>query len=108
MTAFANDYGFEGVFERQVRALGQPGDVLIGISTSGNSVNIVRVVKAAREMGLKTIGLLGAGGVLTDQVDCAIVVPSQNTQHVQEALLSVEHILCSLVEQALFAEGRQK
>ena len=111
LTAFANDYGFEGVFERQVRALGKPGDVLIGISTSGNSMNVVRAVRAAREMDLKTVGLLGTGGMLTNQVDCSIVVPSQNTQRVQEALLSIEHIVCDLVEQSLFAgfaEGEQK
>jgi len=102
LTADANDCGFEGVFERQVQALGRPGDVLIGISTSGNSVNVLRVVKAAREIDMKTVGLLGAGGAMKDQVDHAITIPSGNTQHVQEALLSVEHVLCHLVQKALF------
>jgi D-sedoheptulose 7-phosphate isomerase len=71
-------------------------------------VNVVRAVDAARAMGLKTVGLLGEGGALTDGVDCPIVVPSKDTQHVQEALLSIEHILCDLVEQALFAGGKQE
>lgn len=103
LTGFANDCGFEGVFERQVRALAQPGDVLIGISTSGNSTNVIRAVEAARELRVQTIGLLGEGGALSERVDCAVIVPSRNTQYVQETLLAVEHILCDLVEQELFA-----
>ena len=104
LTAFANDCGFEGVFERQVRALGKPGDVLIGISTSGNSENVLRAVSAARELGIKTVGLMGEGGALETQVDCVIAVPSRNTQYIQETLLSVEHILCDLTEQFLFVQ----
>jgi len=102
LTAFANDRGFEYVFERQVRALGRPGDVLIGISTSGNSVNVIRAVKAARELRMATIGLMGAGGRLAAMVDVAITVPSTDTQHIQEAHLVIEHIICDLVEQRLF------
>jgi phosphoheptose isomerase len=102
LTAFANDLGFEGIFERQVRALGKPGDVLIGISTSGSSPNVRRAVEAAREMGIRTIGLVGEGGQLADLVDCPVVVPSRYTQHVQESLLPVEHTICHLVEDALF------
>ncbi len=105
LTAFANDHGFDGIFERQVRALGKPGDVLIGISTSGNSENVLRAVNAAREIGIKTIGLMGTGGMLETKVDCAIAVPSHNTQYIQEALLSIEHILCDLTEQILFVRG---
>jgi phosphoheptose isomerase len=108
LTAFANDFGYEGVFERQVRALGKPGDALMGISTSGNSRNVLRAVKAAREMGMSTIGLLGARGALKDRVDYPIAIPSRDTQHVQEALLGVEHILCRLVEQDLFAAAKQR
>jgi D-sedoheptulose 7-phosphate isomerase len=104
LTAFANDYGFEGVFERQVRALARPGDVLIAISTSGNSKNVVRAVKAAKEVGLSTVGLLGEGGILTKLVECAIVVPSRNTLYIQECLMSIEHILCDLIERILFTE----
>lgn len=103
LTAFANDFGFEGVFERQVQALARPNDVLIAISTSGNSPNVLRAVQAARQIGARTIGLLGEGGALTGLVDHAVVVPSRDTQRVQEVLLCVEHILCDLTERALFA-----
>lgn len=102
LTAYANDYGYEGLFERQVMALGCPNDVLIGISTSGNSANVIRGVNAARTRGLMTVGLLGSGGELTNLVDQAVVVPDRDTQHVQEALLAIEHIICRLVERALF------
>ena len=105
MTAYANDFGFEGVFERQVRALGRPGDVLIALSTSGNSENVRRAVRAARELGLHTIGLLGEGGRLTDEVELPVVVPSRNTQHVQESLLPIEHAICDLVERLLLARS---
>jgi D-sedoheptulose 7-phosphate isomerase len=108
LTAFANDCGYEGVFERQVRALGKPGDALVGISTSGSSLNVLRAVEAAREMGMKTVGLSGAGGPLKDRVDHPIAIPSRDTQHVQEALLTVEHILCHLVERDLFPAPKQK
>ena len=103
LTSFANDVGFEGVFERQVRALGKPGDALIGISTSGNSKNVIKSVLGAAQVGMKTIGLLGQGGELTSLVDEAIVIPSVDTQYVQEALLATEHVICFLVERALFA-----
>jgi len=102
LTAYSNDYGFEGVFERQVEAHGRRGDVLIAISTSGNSQNVIRAVRRARAMGIMTIGLLGEGGALTGLVDCPVVVPSRDTQRVQEVLLCVEHILCDLTESALF------
>jgi len=103
LTSYANDYGYDGVFERQVRTLGRTGDVLIGISTSGSSKNVTRAVAAAREMGIETVGLIGEGGVLTSLVDCAVVVPSRDTQHVQETLLTTEHVICLLVERALYA-----
>ena len=105
LTAYANDFGFEGVFERQVRALGRPGDVLVALSTSGNSENVRRAVRAARETGLRTIGLLGEGGQLTVEVDCPVVVPSRNTQHIQESLLPMEHAICDLVERLLIARS---
>jgi D-sedoheptulose 7-phosphate isomerase len=104
LTSFANDVGFEGIFERQVRALGKPGDILIGISTSGNSANVIKSVLGAREMGMKTIGLIGLGGELGTLVDEAIAVPSDDTQHIQEALLAIEHVICTLVERALFVD----
>jgi D-sedoheptulose 7-phosphate isomerase len=107
LTAIGNDSGFDGVFERQIRALGKRGDVLIAISTSGNSVNVLRAVQAARESGIKVVGLQGEGGALTELADCSIVIPSRDTQHIQEALLCVEHILCHLVEETLFARERR-
>lgn len=102
LTAYANDVDFEGVFARQVQALGKPGDVLVGISTSGNSVNVIRAVEAARQTSLKIIVLTGSGGRLASMADVAIMVPSSNTQYIQEAHLAIEHIICELVERQLF------
>jgi D-sedoheptulose 7-phosphate isomerase len=102
LTAFSNDCGFEGVFARQVQALGQADDVLIAISTSGESPNVLRAVNAAKDLGLHTIGLVGDAGRLASMVDIAIEIPSRNTQYIQEAMLAVEHILCDLTERALF------
>src|SRR6266513_3169339 len=106
LTAYANDCGFDGVFERQVQALGRPGDVVLGISTSGNSPNVVRAVRRARSAGLRSIVLTGAGGLLGSLADVAIAVPSTDTQHIQEAHLAIEHLICWLVERELFASGR--
>jgi len=105
LTAYANDCGFEGVFARQVEALGRPGDVLIGISTSGNSPNVLRAVELAREKGMRSIALTGQGGRLAKLADVAVSVPSDDTRHIQEAHLAVEHVLCLLVEESLFAAG---
>lgn len=102
LTAHANDDGFESVFERQVQVLGKPGDILIAISTSGRSPNVVRAVTAAREIKMHTVALTGAVGPLTEAADFAIRVPSSDTQHIQEAHLAVEHLLCHLVEERLF------
>jgi D-sedoheptulose 7-phosphate isomerase len=103
LTAVANDFGFEGVFERQVRAIGREGDVLIAISTSGGSENVLRAVDAARAGGLRTIGLTGSGGgKLAPAVDVAIVVPSEDTSHIQEAHIAVGQLLAFLVEAELF------
>jgi phosphoheptose isomerase len=98
LTSFTNDNGFEGVFERQVETLGNSGDVLIGISTSGNSKNVVRAINAAQGMGIKTIVLCGCTGSLSCLADIVIAVPSENTQFIQEAHLAIEHILCALTE----------
>jgi D-sedoheptulose 7-phosphate isomerase len=105
LTASANDFGFDGVFERQVQALGGPGDVLMGISTSGNSQNVLRAVDAARRIQMRTVGLTGLSGRLNEVVDVAIAVPSDSTQHIQEAHLAIEHLLCYLVELELFGVG---
>ena len=101
LTAYANDVGFEAVFARQVEAHGRKGDVLIAISTSGSSPNVLRAVQEAKQRGLTTIGLTGEGGRLAGEVDIAVVVPDTNTQHIQESLLPLEHLLCDLVETAL-------
>lgn len=104
LTAFANDCGFEGVFERQVQSLGKPGDVLIGISTSGNSANVVRAVEAACVANMRAVVLTGDSGRLAEIADVAISVPSGNTQYIQEAHLAIEHIICELVERQLFGK----
>lgn len=102
LTAFANDCGYEGVFARQVQALGRPGDVLIGISTSGNSPNVVRAIQAAIETGMQTIALTGDSGILAGMAHFGIAVPSSSTQYVQESHLAIEHLLCHLVEEELY------
>lgn len=107
LTAIANDSSFEQIFERQVQALGRPGDVLLGISTSGNSGNVVRAVKAAKAQQIGTLVLTGAGGHLGELADVAIQVPDHNTQRIQEAHLAIEHMLCELVEVYLFSEKRK-
>ncbi len=106
VTAIANDYGFEQVFARLVRAHARPGDVALAISTSGNSANVIRAVETARELGAATVGLTGAGGgKLAPLVDLAIVVPSDDTQRIQECHITIGHVLCQLVEEALFGSG---
>jgi D-sedoheptulose 7-phosphate isomerase len=105
LTAFSNDCGFEGIFERQVEALGSAGDVLIGISTSGNSPNVIRAVETAKKRNIGTIALTGnGGGRLTAMADVVMAVPSADTQYIQEAHLAVEHILCELVESIIFRD----
>ncbi|HZP89536.1 MAG TPA: SIS domain-containing protein, partial [Actinomycetota bacterium] len=103
LTAIANDFGFEGVFARQVEALGRPGDVLIGISTSGNSPDVLRAFEQAAAQQIRTIALTGAeGGALAPLASVAIRVPSSQTSHIQEAHLALEHALAFLVEQTLY------
>jgi phosphoheptose isomerase len=106
ITAYANDCGFDGVFQRQVEAFGRPGDVLIGISTSGDSTNVLCAVEVAKERGMGTIVLTGPGGQLPQISDIAIRIPGTNTQFIQESHLAVEHILCELVETSLYGVGR--
>ena len=103
LTAVANDFGFDGVFARQVEALGREGDVLVGISTSGNSENVVRAFERARGSGIRTIALTGAsGGKLGALADIEINVPSSETSHVQEAHIAVGQLIAFLVEDELF------
>jgi len=105
LTAYANDVDFDGVFARQVEALGRPGDVLLGISTSGSSKNVLRAVHTARAQRLISIALVGEGGALADAVDHAIVIPDRDTQHIQETMLPLEHLLCLWIEDALHGSG---
>lgn len=102
LTACANDYGFESHFARMVGALGQAGDVLVGISTSGNSPNIVAALVAARELGLVTVGLLGGdGGACVQSCDHAVVVPSQVTGRIQEAHIAIGHAMLEIAEDVM-------
>lgn len=103
LTAGGNDIGFENVFARSVEGLGMLGDVLLAISTSGNSPNIIKAVGASHAKGMKVIGLLGGtGGELKSLVDLPIVVPSSNTQRIQEGHITIAHIICELVEDKLY------
>ena len=102
LTCIANDYSFDEVFARQVQGLGRAGDVLVGISTSGNSRNVIRAVEEAKALGMSVIGLLGRdGGALLELCDVAIVVPSQVTARIQESHILIGHTLCGLIEQQL-------
>ena len=100
LTCVGNDYGYDSVFSRQVEGLAKKEDVVIAISTSGNSENVIRGVEKAREIGAKTIGLLGnQGGKLKDKVDLAIVVPSNDTARIQEAHITIGHIICEILDE---------
>lgn len=102
LTAFSNDVSFDDVFERQVEALGKPKDILIAISTSGNSKNVLVAVKKAKRIKMHTIALTGDKGILQKIADIAICVPSKNTQYIQEIHLAIEHILCEIVEDYIY------
>ncbi len=104
LTAIGNDYGFDTIFSRQVEALAAAGDMVIGISTSGNSANIALALQSARSIGCRTIALLGkGGGSINGLVDLPIVVPSAVTPRIQEGHITIIHILCDLLERTLFA-----
>jgi D-sedoheptulose 7-phosphate isomerase len=103
LTAGGNDIGFENVFARNIEGLGNEGDVLLVISTSGNSGNVIKAVEMAHSKGMKVIGLLGGnGGKLKSLVDLPIVIPSSNVQRIQEGHITVAHIICELVEEELY------
>lgn len=102
LTALGNDYGYETVFSRQVEALANENDIVIGLSTSGNSPNVIKAIEAAKTRGAKTIGLTGGnGGRLAEVADLNITVPSANTPRIQEAHITIGHIVCELVEREL-------
>ena len=103
MTAIANDYGYDEVFARQIKALGRAGDVAVGLTTSGNSVNVVNALVAAREGGLVTVALTGqSGGKVAGLADYCIQVPTDDTPRVQEACLHLGHTICEIVERKMF------
>jgi phosphoheptose isomerase len=103
LTAWSNDVGYDDAFARQVQALGRPGDILIGISTSGRARNVIRALEVARDHGLTTIGVLGRdGGTARRLTDYAVVVPSADTQRIQEVQSLAIHVICELIEDRLF------
>jgi D-sedoheptulose 7-phosphate isomerase len=103
LTAGANDIGYDNVFARAVDALGREGDVLLGISTSGNSASVNNALRLARTRGLATIGFVGrGGGAMKDLLDIAIVVPSNDTQRIQEGHITIGHIICALLEREMY------
>ena len=102
LTAVGNDFGFDQVFKRQIEALARPGDVVIGISTSGNSENVAVAMATAQQIGCETIGLLGRdGGIIAPLSDIQLTVPVQETPHIQEAHITIIHLICDLVEQSI-------
>ncbi len=103
VTAVANDYSYDEIYARMVRAAGRKGDVLIGMSTSGNSPNIVKALEAARKIGMQTIGMTGeTGGQLKDLCDLLINIPSKDTPRIQECHMLLGHLMCELIEDSLF------
>ncbi len=107
LTSVGNDFSYDDIFSKQVQALGKKEDILLGISTSGNSANIIHAVDEAKKMGIKTVILTGGtGGKLRDQADLVLVVPGAKTPHIQEAHLWIEHMLCWLVDERMFGSLR--
>ena len=106
LTAIANDYSYEEVFVRQVKGLVKQGDVAIGISTSGNSPNVLRGIEEAKRLGVTTIAFTGRGGRLSELADYVLSIPSGDTPRIQEAHITAGHIICYLVEQALFGNRK--
>lgn len=106
VTCVSNDYGFEYIFSRQIEGLGRAGDVLIGLSTSGNSENVIQAFLAAKKKGMKTVGLLGRdGGKLKELADLAIVVPAQTSDRIQEVHIKLIHTVIETVEREIFPEN---
>ena len=105
LTSISNDYGYADTFAKQVKALGKEGDVAVGISTSGTAANVVKAIKVAKDMGMKTVGLTGGdGGDLAKIVDFALVVDSSVTPRIQETHITIGHVLCEMVDRMLFQQ----
>jgi len=106
LTAIGNDYGYDQVFSRQLEGMGQEGDIFIGISTSGNSVNIIKAFESAKKKGIMTVALTGRdGGEMAKSADIALVIPSNSTPRIQESHILIGHIICDIIEQEIFADG---
>ena len=106
LTAIGNDYGYDQVFSRQLEGMGQTGDIFIGISTSGNSVNIIKAFESAKKKGIITVALTGRdGGEMAKMADYALIVPSNATPRIQESHILIGHILCDIIEKEIFADG---
>jgi D-sedoheptulose 7-phosphate isomerase len=109
ITSISNDYAYDQIFSRQIEALGKEGDVAIGISTGGNSPNVLLGLQKARQMGLYTIALSGgAGGKMKTAAEISLIVPSQQTPRIQEVHITIGHVICELVEETLFPKEREK
>ena len=108
LTAIGNDYGYDQVFSRQLEGMGQEGDLFIGISTSGNSLNIIKAFQSAKQKNITTVALTGRdGGEMAKIADISIVIPSNATPRIQESHILVGHIICDIIEKELFAQGVQ-
>lgn len=106
LTAIGNDYGYDQVFSRQLEGMGQEGDIFIGISTSGNSVNIVNAFESAKKKGITTVALVGRdGGKMAQMADVSIIIPSNSTPRIQESHILVGHIICDIIEKEIFGDG---
>ena len=106
LTAIGNDYGYDQVFSRQLDGMGQEGDLFFGISTSGNSKNVINAFEVAKKKGITTVALVGRdGGAMAKMADFAIVVPSNATPRIQESHILIGHIICDIIEKELFGEG---
>jgi D-sedoheptulose 7-phosphate isomerase len=107
LTSISNDFGYDQIFSKQLTALGHEGDVVIGISTSGNSPNVIKALDVAKKNGMKTVVLTGgAGGKMSNLADYTFVVPSRHTPHIQETHITLGHILCQFVDEELFGGKR--
>jgi D-sedoheptulose 7-phosphate isomerase len=106
LTAIGNDYGYDKIFSRQLEGMGQKGDIFIGISTSGNSLNIINAFEAAKAKSITTVALVGRdGGEMAKIADIALIVPSDSTPRIQESHILIGHILCDIIEKEIFANG---
>ena len=106
LTAIGNDYGYDQVFSRQIEGMGQDGDLFIGISTSGNSVNIVKAFESAKNKNITTVALVGRdGGEMAKKADISIIVPSNSTPRIQESHILIGHIICDIIEKEIFSDG---